>query len=284
MACLDLSNGTFTAAIFSPAADVNVGNLTITRTETLILIEHASFAAPLSLTGRWEHHVFGGNSFLALLHFIDGAPGFAQRTIFIVDFTGTSIINQQVHDQGTVANSIDRPQFETSPVNETLAFVWSKTGSVDPHEVQRLKIVRSDNGDPVLNGPITVPGAGTIRARITATELIIDHPTSTGFSDATTGPRPSGECNIVDDNPDFGEAVLGASNAALATVPRTVTIRNDGMDCLTIDTIGNNAPYTVTAATLAQLPVPLDPGEEFDAEILFSPPERPSPSTITCCR
>lgn len=272
MACLNLSNGTFAQANFS-TADINVGNLTITRTPTSILIEHASFASPLSLTGRWEHHAFGGNNFLALLRFIDGAPGSAQRTIFIVDFTGASITTQQVHEQGTVANSVARPQFHTSPVNETLAFVFSSAGSVvDPLEVQRLAIVRSDNGDTVMSGPISVPSTnGLIRARITATELIIDHPTSTGFSDSTTGPRPTGVCNIVDDSPDFGEAVLGASNPALATVTRTVTIRNDGLDCLSIDAIGNNAPYTVTAATLAQLPVTLDPGAEFDADILFAP-------------
>ena len=137
--------------------------------------------------------------------------------------------------------------------------------------MQRLNIHRSDTGDVVMNGPLMVSGLnGNVAASITAAELIINHPQQIG-NDQTTAPRPAGECNIVDDNPQFGEAVLGATNAALATVTRTVTIRNDGNDCLSIDAIADNAPYAKDAATAAALPVVLDPGEEFDATIVFAP-------------
>jgi hypothetical protein len=269
MACLNLSNGNFTLTQFSPA-DVNAGDVTIEIDgQNSINIEHANFAGNLFMNGRWEQATFGNNSFVALLRFIPGAPGSSQRTIFIVDFTGANIDIVQVHEQGTVQDSTARPQLMLSPGGQTLAFVFSATGN--PNEMQRLAIVRSDNGDLVLAGPLTVTGVnGTIGARVTASELIIDHPNQFG-NDDTTAPRPAGECNIVDDNPDFGEAVLGAADPSLATVTQAVTIRNDGNDCLTINAIANNAPYTVTAATLAQLPVVLDPGAEFDASIRFAP-------------
>lgn len=271
MACLNLSNGNFTLVQFS-AADVNVGNLTITiDAQNSITIEHANFQNPLLLNGHWEQRVFGNNNeFLALLHFIPGAPGSSQREIYIVDFTGNSIATEQVHQQGTVQDSVARPQLMLGPGNQSLVFVFSATGT--PNEVQRLAIVRSDNGDTVMAGPNLVTGLnGTVGARITATDLIIDHPNQFN-NDDTTGPRPTGECNIIDDNPDFDEAVLGGANPALATVTRTVTIRNDGLDCLTINNIADNAPYTVTAATRAQFPVVLDPEGEFDADIVFAPP------------
>jgi hypothetical protein len=161
------------------------------------------------------------------------------------------------------------PQLELSPGNENLIFVFSAT--INNNEVQRLNIHRSDNGDIVLAGPLLVSDLnGNIAASITAAELIINHPQQIG-NDQTTGPRPAGECNIVDSNPQFGEAVLGAADPSLATITRTVTIRNDGNDCLTITAITNNAPYTVSPATTAALPVVLDPTEEFDATIIFAP-------------
>lgn len=270
MSCLNLTNGNFSIVQFT-TVNANVGSVTVTRTPTSIQVAHSSFSSSLSLSGRWESHVFGGGSLVALLRFMDGAPGFAQRTIFIVDFTasGNAPLLVQVHDQGNQANAIARPQLELSPGNASLIFVWSSTGQ--PNEAQRFAILRSDNGSVVMTGPLIVSSLnGNIGASITAASLIINHP-NVNFNDLTTGPRPTGECNIVDGNPQFGQAVLGAANAALATVTRSVTIRNDGLDCLTINAIANSAPYSITAATAAALPVVLDPSEEFEAEILFAP-------------
>jgi len=81
--------------------------------------------------------------------------------------------------------------------------------------------------------------------------------------------------------PAFGEAVLGASNPALATITKTATIRNNGNDCLQITAIADNAPYSLTAASRAALPVTLDPNQTFDVDCLrsrdnrkFQPPAR----------
>ena len=270
MACLNLVNGNFAAVQFT-AADANVGNVTITRQANSILIEHASYSSGLFLNGRWESHVFNGGNFVALLRFIDGAPGSSQRTVFIVDFTvsGSTPGLVEVHNQGNQPNAVARPQLLLAPGNASLIFVWSSTGQAI--EAQRLNMHRSDNGAVVMSGPLLVTGLnGNIGASITAANLIIDHPNQF-TNDQTSGPRPTGQCNIVDSNPDFGEAVLGAANTALATTTRTITVRNDGLDCLSIDAIANNAPYTISTTTAAALPVVLDPGEEFDADIVFAP-------------
>ena len=274
MDCLNLSNGDFTLAQFT-AADFNAGPLTITVDGTTsIEIERVGFAASLFLNGRWEHCVYGGNEFVALLRFIPGAPGSSQRTLFIVDFTGPTMTTVEIHEQGTVQDSVGRPQIMMSQGNQALTFVWSPTGDItDPNGVQRMNIFRSDNGDLVMQGPVHVSNInGTIGASLTATQLTINHPNQFDIpSDSTSMPRPTGNCSIPDDHPDFGEAVLGATNAALATTTRTVTIRNTGLDCLTITAIANNAPFTVAAASAAALPVVLPPDGEFDVDLVFAP-------------
>ncbi len=71
--------------------------------------------------------------------------------------------------------------------------------------------------------------------------------------------------------PAFGEAVLGASNPALATITETATIRNNGNDCLQITAIADNAPFALTVASRAALPVTLGPSETFNVDIVFAP-------------
>ncbi len=267
MACLILSNGDFSIQNFT-TANANVGQITINRTASSISVTHSAFASPLVLNGDFRSLVFGGNRYVALLKF-DGA-GPSTRTISIVDFTagGSTPGLNEIHNQPLVSNATDTPELLTCPVSEDLILVYSATGTLN--EVQRLNIHRSDTGAVVLPGPLTVSSLAAVpRAELTATELIIHHPNS-GPIDSTTGPRPAGLCSIIDP-PAFGEAVLGASNPALATVDRTATLRNDGKNCLRITSITNSAPYTVTAATLAALPVMIDPGETFDVGLHFAP-------------
>ncbi|PZQ97033.1 MAG: hypothetical protein DI533_15915 [Cereibacter sphaeroides] len=269
MACLNLVNGAFSLAQFT-TANANAGQLTITRTATSISVQRVGFNN-LFLNGRWESLVFGGGAFVALLRFIDGAPGSAQRTIFIVDFTagsGTPGL-EQIHEQGTVQNSVSRPQIMLAPGPESLVFVWSATGFAQ--DLQRFAICRSDNGDVLLAGPVTLSGVnGNISAEITSTQVIMHHP-NTGFSDETAGPRPTGTCKVVGGTVDFGEAVLGASNPGLATKTKSVTLRNDGTDCLTISAIANSAPFALTAASASMLPVTLSPSQTISVDVVFSP-------------
>lgn len=274
MACLNLSNGVFQSQPFVPT-NHNAGNVTVTHAAHSITVGHASFAGALVLSGgpsaSYLSAVFGGNSFVAVLE-IDDNVGIATRTVYIVDFTGGGAAPTAVaiHTQALVQSSTDTPALLVSQGSESLAFVFSATTTAQ--EVQRLNIVRSDNGDPVMNGPLTVSGVnGAVGAELTAAELIMRFPNA--FNDGEqTMPRPRGECDIVDPTLDFGEAVLGADVPGLATTTRTATLRNAGLDCLTIQNIGDSAPFALTAAARAQLPVTIDPGEEVDFDIVFAPP------------
>lgn len=273
MACLNLSNGDFGIKAFTPA-NHNAGPITITRSANSIEVAHANFPASLVLSGGpnriYHSAVFGGNSFVAVLETDDNA-GIVTRKVYIVDFTGNGAAPTAtvVHTQALVQSSTGAPQLSASVGSETLAFVFS--GTTTQGEMQHLLVVRSDNGSLVMPGPFTVSGVnGSIKAQLTATELIIHHPNQF-TADQTSGPRPRGECDIVDPTLDFGEAVLGAADPSLATTTRTATLRNSGLDCLTIQNIADNPPYALTAAARAQLPVTIDPGQQVDFDIVFSP-------------
>lgn len=150
-----------------------------------------------------------------------------------------------------------------------LSFFWSGTGTLN--EVSNMQIVRSDNQTNVLAGPGTISNLNSnMAAEITATQLIIHHP-NTGSNDDTSGPRPNGSLTVTPGSQDFGEAVLGASDPALATVTRTFTLGNSGTDCITVNTIGNDTPFSVTPASLATLPIELDPGETATVDVVFAP-------------
>ncbi len=273
MACLNLSNGAFQSRTFVPA-DHNAGAITIEREAHSISVGHASFANPLLLNGGpntiYLSVVFGGNSFVAVLEIEDNV-GNATRKVHIVDFTGGGAAPTAtvIHEQAQVQTSTPTPALLVSQVSESLAFVFSATTTAQ--EVQRLDICRSDNGDLVMNGPNTVSSVtGAIGAELTAAELIMRFPNSFNAGIQKMW-RPRGECDFVDGSLDFGEAVLGAANPALATTTRTATLRNSGLDCLLIQDIADDPPYALTAAARAQLPVLIDPGEQVDLEIVFAP-------------
>ncbi len=268
MACLNLSNGTFAGLTWSSNASTNIGDVTITRDATSISIQKVGFAGSLNLTGDYRYVVYGAANFVALLR-IQESLGSSTRTAYILDATGSSLTTQQVHAQGTVSNSVQLPMISHCLGSASLTFIWSGTGTTN--EVNTLSIVRSDNGDTVLVALGPKSGInGTISAEVTASQLIIHHPRTSG-SDTTTGSRPEGSLAAIPASQDFGEAVLGAANPTLATVTRTFTLRNDGDDCLTVSAISNDPPYSVSAASLALLPIELDPGEEQDIAVVFTP-------------
>jgi hypothetical protein len=268
MACLNLSIGDFVDLDWSNAPSTDVGDVKVTRAAGSISIEKEDFPAPLNLNGDFRYAVFGATGFIALLRIDDGAAT-STRTVFIVDITGASLTTIQVHLQNQVPTGHALPALSRSPGSATLTFVWSSTGNVS--EVNTLSIVRSDTGDPVLVALGPKPGINnTIVAEVTASELIIHHPNTFG-PDTTAGPRPAGSLTVVPASQDFGEAVLGASDASLATITRTFTLRNDGDDCITVAAIANNAPFSLTAASAALLSVELDPGEEQDIDVRFAP-------------
>lgn len=262
MACLNLSNGNFVPLNWS-TANFNTGAVTINRTASAISIQRSGFASPLNLNGDFRYAVFGASQFIAILN-VDGG----NRTVFIVDATGPSLTTTNVHSQPGVPASQANPIISMSPGSGSLMFVWSGTGT--PNATNALSIVRSDNGDNVLNHLGVSSSTQVPFAEVTATQLVIHH--NTTFSTTpTTGPRPAGSLTVTPSPAVFGQAVLGATNPALATITRTFTLGNSGSDCIDVTNITDSLPYRLTAASRALLPIQLEPGQTRSVDVNFAP-------------
>ena len=266
MTCLNLSNGTFVPVPWSTAPTTNSGQATVTRTATSISVQHALASGSVNINGDFLYAVFGDRSHVALLSRQAGA--LITWRVTMVDISGASLSATLLFDVNLPSTN-SPPQVAASPGNGRLAFFWSGTGNQS--EIGTMMIVRSDDGSVVLAGPGTISGAiGGPTAQITATELIIDHPNS-GSLDMSSAPRPRGELSVSPSQHDFGEAVLGGSDPTAGSVTRSFTLTNSGTDCLTVSAIANDAPFTVSAASLAALPVELDPGDSRNVDVVFTP-------------
>lgn len=267
MACLNLTNGFFIPSTWSTAPSTNVGVVTVTRSATQITVQRAGQTGSVTSFGDFLYAVFGDLGFVALLKREAGAGTITWR-VSIVDTTGASISSSLLFSV-SLPSSTQPPQLAISTGNGRLAFFWSPTST--PNTVSNMMIVRSDDGSVVLPGPGIISNlTSNIVAEITATELVIHHP-NTGPNDDTAGPRPAGSLTVTPSSQDFGEAVLGASYPTLATVTRTFTLGNSGADCITVNAIGNDAPFSVAPASLATLPIELDPGETATVDVIFAP-------------
>lgn len=272
MACLNLTNGNFVALNWSNAANtppggVIIGDVTIQRNATQINIQKTGSPAPLLLNGDFRYVVYGPTNFIAILR-LEPFGGDQSRTVSIVDITGSNLGVQQVL-QVTVPTGKDLPNILRSPGSATLAVIWSGTSIAN--ESTTIRMVRSEDGSPVVTASGPIPGINaTPSAEVTASELIIHHPVQIG-NDSTSAPRPSGSLTIIPGLQDFGEAVLGADIPGLDTVTRTYTLRNDGDDCITVNNVQNNAPFSLTPASAGQFAVVLDVGEEVDIDVVFAP-------------
>lgn len=272
MSCLNLANGDFTPRGWE-STNFGTGDLSITRNGTTsTFIEHADFDTGIPVTGDVRHVVIDNSRALILV--IQNSVGTSTRTVFALDITagGISPGLVQLLIQASVSTGFGLPAVAVSPGSGMLAVVSAPTDGVNPNEFANINMWRTDSGDLVLPGPLVLANVtGVPLGRITATQIIILHQNSGLGADETSAPRPAGTLNVVGGTVDFGEAVLGAANSALATVTRTVTIRNDGTDCITITNIADNAPYALTPTSRSQLPVELDPGDTVDFNIVFAP-------------
>lgn len=269
MVCLNLTVGAFATKTFS-TANAQQGKITITRNASQLFVAHDDFASSAVFTGDCRSVIFGGNQFAAVM-VIQGTTIF-DRKIFIVDFTGggASPATQEIHSQGGAQSSTPLPAFATSPGGETAVFAWSPANL--PNEIQNPSIYRSDTGDVILAGPINVSQInGTISAEVTASDLVIHHPNAIG-NDQTTLPRPAGKADVLGGSTiSFGEAVIGSSTPGADKVTKTAQIKNTGNDCLTIQNITDSAPFALTPAARAQLPLTLQPNATASFDIVFAP-------------
>jgi hypothetical protein len=272
MACLNLSNGDFSPQNWS-RGDFNAGDLSITRNGTTsAFVEHSAYSNGIPVNGDVRHITISNTR--ALLLVIKDSVGTSTRTVFALDITasGNTPGLVQLLTQANVSSGFGPPAVALSPGNSMLAVVSAPTDGVNPNEFANINMWRTDSGDLMVSGRLVLANVtGVPSGRVTASQIIILHPNSGLGADETSAPRPIGSCEVVGGTVDFGQAVLGAANPALALTTRTVTIRNDGTDCLSINNIADVAPYALTATSRSQFPVELDPGETAVFDIVFSP-------------
>jgi hypothetical protein len=216
-------------------------------------------------------------NFVAVLTIDDTTPGLlGTRTVVVVDTSGTTLTTQ-IALTVLATSAISLPHINQSATNGAAALLWggSSGGTV------AAVIIRSFDGHTLCSAVPFTPG-GQVNGDVTATQLLIKD----GGTNVAICPRPAGVSNVTPDPQNFPEAVVGPGvPPALSSSTRQFTIANSGNDCLTVTTIGNVAPYTVTA-TSRPLPATMDAGQSMIVDVRFAPPtpgtfNRDLPLTLT---
>ena len=266
MACLSLSNGSFAGVSFSTslsgtAAGENVslgaGGLSVGGSLVLNAISGFQLSAAIL-----------GGQFVVAMSVENAGSGFpSQRKIFVINVAPKTAT--QVLQVTATSSAISLPSVQSSPGTPSLIAVWAPDGSGALAQIVGAGIFRSDNGAGVVTGIGSFTATGTILGgEITATQVRFRFH-SGGSAQTATAPRPVGKSNVTTANPQsFGSVPIGGCPVTPPT--RTYTIRNDGTDCLTINSISNSGPYTFVSAVPA-LPETLDPGQDVDVVIRFAP-------------
>ena len=271
MACLNLSNGSFSNLNWSNLGTTTSGPVTVTRAGQIVTVTRAGFTTPLTLSSGPgapvpRYAVFGAANNVVVLTFAGSVDPF-QRTVSLVNATGATLTSRELL-QISLPSSAALPVITASPGNGSLLYLRTGSGSGVVGEITSVQIVRSDNGDVVLGvgGPVVLTGSDF--AEITPTQLIIHHPSS-GL-DTTSIARPAGSLSISPAAQNFGQAILGASTPGLNTITRSFELTNNGNDCLTINGIPAVAPFSLTPASAALLPTTLDPDQSVTVSIVFT--------------
>lgn len=86
--------------------------------------------------------------------------------------------------------------------------------------------------------------------------------------------KPVGKADVVPTNTiSFPDVIIGSGvPVSLTTQTKQGKIKNTGNNCLTINNVSDNAPYSIVPGTYSKtMPVTLLPGEELTFDILFNP-------------
>ncbi|MEM6577257.1 MAG: choice-of-anchor D domain-containing protein, partial [Pseudomonadota bacterium] len=222
------------------------------------------------MPGDVHYAVYGDMGFVALL-FRNTSISDITYTVVMVDFSGTGALSTTGPlFSVTLPNTVSPPRVMQSFGNGRATFFFSG-GSGPTPEARNMMICRSETGDVLLAVGGTISGInGQVIAQVTSTDLVINHP-NTGSNDDTSAPRPVGSLTVTPVSHDFGEVVLGASTPGLSTATETFTLGNSGNDCVMVNDIGDVAPFALTAASRASLPITLEPGETTTIDVVFSP-------------
>jgi len=110
------------------------------------------------------------NNYLAILDETTAA-GPVTRTISIVDFSSTPLVERSIYRGLANGSQIGLPVLQYSQVTGTAFLIYNPTGN----DIQGLAIYRSDTGDLLCAGPPSLVPTGQIIGEATATQLKIHY-------------------------------------------------------------------------------------------------------------
>lgn len=228
------------------------GTLTVTAPNG-----NETFVASAGVTVR--HKFFGTTNYLAVL-VADAGPTTVQRSMFILDFTAPSLTAKLVlsvlADPG---NSL--PWLQHSAMTGHACLV----GGPSPSGIVGLRILRSDTGEELCDGPTPFVPSQQVIGEATATAVQIKHGGA-----IIGGPcaLPSGSLDVQPDSQTFTTVKIGGCAQPAST--KQFTLKNTGTDCLTISAIGNVGPYAVTSQS-TPFPAQLAAGQSMTVTVTFAP-------------
>lgn len=213
---------------------------------------------------RWIF--FGGGDFLAVREAVSSA-GSVQFNIYVYDLRST--VSRYLLGHGPYAGSGGTPQLHFHHTSDGTAFFVFIGGDGLPNETHTHRVIRTATGDLLCSWGSVVED-GERQAEITGDGHVRMY-TSPGPGGSTTigspCPLPRGELSVSPATQTFPTAVVGGADV-LASTTDTFTLTNTGDDCITVESIGDVSPFSVTDSTL---PADLDPGDSTTVEVTFAP-------------
>ena len=234
-------------------------------TETYQLKKSGTPVDELWISGAGEVRwlFFPTNNFLAVRD-VKTSGGTDDYRVWIFDLRGSTVTHYQAATGPYWGKNPSDLHIHPNP--DGLAFFMFISESQDRSKDHF--VFRTDTGEQICGNLASISSLQDRRAEITITRTVkITYGTTT----LKTCNLPSGNCDVQPDSPKFTDAVVGGS-PALATTTSQVTIKNIGNDCLIINSIGDVAPFSVTA-TSQPLPVSLVANGSITVTITFAPPD-----------
>jgi Mg-chelatase subunit ChlD len=190
------------------------------------------------------------------------------HAVFIVDVTGTT----PVLSLEALASSALEPRLQPSSGDGSVCLLIGGDNSGG----RRASFRRSDNGVDLgtIRDPFTVGDGHTVIGNASETHLQV---LESGVRVVEEFERPTGVCAVEPSTLSFEDAVIDQGVTLISQTVRA-TISNVGKDCLRIEEVANEGPYTVTGdAPGSPLPFPITldqfggVNDEVSFNVIFAP-------------
>lgn len=215
---------------------------------------------------RWIF--FPTGNFLAVRN-ATTSGGFDDYRIWIFDLRNATVTHYAVGNGPWTLSS--GAQLHFHPSQDGMAF-FMFAGESTPNSTKQHVVFRTDTGAPICSWGSIFNVLAQRLAEVTAgrTVRIMTSPGSGGPTIWAEAALPSGNCDVQPNSQTFPQAVVGGPQS-LAITTRQFTLKNTGNDCMTVISIANAAPFSVSA-TSKTLPAALNAGESMTVTVEFAPP------------